>query len=64
MGATKKFKIVIEQVKRDYHEMYLEGENLMSALDSVREMVNKRNKKSSLTGNVFSVIEIEEIKDV
>ena len=63
MSAIKKFRIVIEQVKRDYHEMILEGESIMIALDQAREMAAKRNEQTKATGNVYSVLEIEEFKN-
>lgn len=63
MSASKKFRIVVEQVKRDNHEMILEDDNLMSALDRARDMVSKRNEHSKSTGNFYSVKKIEEMKD-
>lgn len=63
MSALKKFKITIEQIKKDTHEMTLDGTDAMSVLDAVREMVKQRNEKSKTTGNVFSVKKIEEVKN-
>lgn len=63
MGEPKKFKITIKQVKIDYHEMTLECDDLMVALDQARERVAKRNEQSKDTGNVYSVTKIEEVKD-
>lgn len=63
MGEPKKFRFTIKQVKIDYHEMVLEGDNLMSAFDSARGMVARRNEAAKATGNVYSVIKVEEFKD-
>lgn len=63
MAATKKFKITIEQIKKDIHSMELDDESAMGALDQAREMVKLRNERSKASGNVFSVKKVEEIKD-
>ena len=63
MGATKKYKITIEQVKKDIHSMELEATTSMEALDAARDMVKNRNQKDTLTGNVYSVKKVEEIKN-
>lgn len=44
MAGVKKFRITIEQVKKEYHEMLLEGSNVMEVLDAAREMVKKKKR--------------------
>lgn len=63
MSEVKKFRITIKQVKIDYHEMTLENDNLMAALDQARERVAKRNEQAKAIGHVYSVAKIEEVKD-
>ena len=57
-----KYKITIEQVKKEIHIMELEGDNVIHALDQAREMVKIRNDRNKETGNIFSVKKVEEIK--
>jgi hypothetical protein len=63
MGAPKKYRITIEQIKRENHEVVLEGESAMSALDQGREMVKVRNQRNKIEGNIFSVTKVEEVKN-
>lgn len=57
-----KYRITIEQVVKEEHEMQLEGVSAMEALDHARAQVAARNKKCPV-GTVFSVKKVEEIAD-
>lgn len=61
MGAPRKFKVIIEQVKKETHEVILEGNSVMSVLDEARKMVKVRNERNKIVGNNFSVSKIEEV---
>jgi len=63
MGAPKEYKVTIQQIKKDIHEVVLEGDSAMSVLDQAREMVKNRNSKNKIPGNTFSVTKVEEIKN-
>jgi hypothetical protein len=63
MGAPKQYKITIEQIIKENHEVVLDADNVMSALDQAREMVKVRNQKNKTPGNIFSVSKVEELKN-
>jgi hypothetical protein len=56
----KKFKIVIEQIAREEHEMFLEGASSIEALDQARALVVSRNKTCP-KGTIYSVKKVEEV---
>jgi hypothetical protein len=62
MGNTKKYNIVIEQVRKEIHEFSLEEASVMEALDKARHLVTVRNTRCPI-GTYYSVKKIEEIKD-
>ena len=63
MCAPRKFKVTIEQIKKDIHEVVLEGNSSMSVLDQARAMVKVRNERNKIPGNNFSVSKVEEVKN-
>ena len=58
----KKFKITIEQIAKEDHEMFLDGANSMEALDQARVLVVSRNKTCP-TGTVYSIKKVEEVDE-
>jgi len=57
----KKYRAIIEQVKKEEHEVILTCDSAMAALDQARQMVSQRNNNSN--NNVYSVIKVEEIEE-
>lgn len=56
-----KFKITVEHIIREEHEMIFEDENIMQAFDKARELVVARNK--TVRAGKFFVTKISEVKE-
>jgi hypothetical protein len=59
---SKRFRVIVEQVRREDHEMILDEASALEALDNARSMVVVRNKNCPL-GTIFSVKKVEEIEN-
>jgi hypothetical protein len=59
---SKKYLIVIEQIRKEFYEMELKGSSAMEVLDQARAQVNDRNKKCP-AGTIFTVKKVEEIEN-
>lgn len=59
---SKRFRVIIEQVRREDHEMILDETSALQALDNARSMTVARNKTCPL-GTIYSVKKVEEIEN-
>jgi hypothetical protein len=58
MKPNKNYKITIEEVRTETHEVNLDGASAMEVLDEARKLVNARNKKAPI-GTIYSVKKVE-----
>lgn len=56
---SRKFVVVIEQVKREQHEIELEADHIMEAFDQVRAMTEKRNQTNKFKYYITKINEKE-----
>lgn len=56
-----KYKITVEHLAREEHEMILEDETIMQAFDKACELVTARNK--TVKSGRFFVTKISEVKE-
>jgi hypothetical protein len=62
MTEVKTYKIIIEQITKQEHEVTLTGDSAMDVLDQARLMVLQRNKSNNNPGTIYSVTKVEELK--
>ena len=55
-----KFKVTIERIIREEHEMLLDGESITDALDEARQIVTARNEKNKIGQFFIAKIETKE----
>jgi len=56
-----KYKITVEHIIKEEHEMVFEDESIMQAFDKARELVAARNK--TVKSGRFFITKISEVKE-
>lgn len=56
-----RYKITVEHVIKEEHDMILEDETIMQAFDQARELVDARNK--TVKAGRFHIMKISEVKE-